>query len=295
MNVDAVMDFKHWRELARQLLKQRIHPTAVNWSGSQQTQLAFGSPPAIAESSATNHSLMVPKHFIQLAQAAACYRDENRWVLLYSLLWRLTHGEAHLLHLVTDPEVKRLRHMAQAVRRDAHKMHAFVRFKNKPVNGHDWFVAWFEPSHLIVPETADFFVKRFNTMNWSILTPDACAHWDQKRLQLTPGVDRPSHLNKGELIDDMDSYWMQYYRHIFNPTRLKTQAMQSEMPKKYWDHLPEASLIIELSSGSGQRTQTMLQQSSNDPNRMRNKSKKLRQQQNAIRLKNQGQRQDQWL
>ena len=285
MNVDAVIDFKHWRDQARQLLKQGIHPTAVNWSGQQQTQLAFDNPQTIAETTHSYASQQVPKNFIKLARAAACFRDENRWAWLYSVLWRLTHGEAHLLHLVTDPEVKRLRHMAQAVRRDAHKMHAFVRFKKQQINDREWYVSWFEPSHLIVPDTADFFVKRFNTMNWSILTPDACAHWDQNRLQITPGVDQPNALAQGQMSDDMDQYWLQYYRHIFNPARLKTQAMQSEMPKKYWDNLPEATLINDLANGSGRRTQTMLDQTPNDPDRLRVKSKKLRQQQDAIRSK----------
>ena len=201
---------------------------------------------------------------------------------MYRLLWRLTHGEPHVLQLVTDPEVKRLRHMGQAVRRDIHKMHAFVRFKKQRVAGEDWYVAWFEPSHLIVPDSADFFVRRFNTMNWSILTPDACAHWNQHKLRITAGTDKPLETHQS---DDMDDYWQQYYTHIFNPSRLKIQAMQSEMPKKYWHNLPEASLINELSQASGKRTQAMLAQPANDPNRLRNKSAKLRDQQDKLRQK----------
>jgi DNA polymerase len=39
-------------------------------------------------------------------------------------------------------------------------------------------VAWFEPQHHIVEYNAAFFVDRFASMCWSILTPDRCAHWD---------------------------------------------------------------------------------------------------------------------
>jgi DNA polymerase len=34
--------------------------------------------------------------------------------------------------------------------------------------------------------------------------------------------------------------------------------MQSEMPKKYWKNLPEASLIADLIAGSGGRVRKML-------------------------------------
>ena len=287
MNIDGVKDFKTWRQQARGLLKKQVHPTTINWAGDQQTQLAFAEPTQIQESTIPYppSKAQVPANFLKLARAAACYRDDDRWALLYSLLWRLTHDEPHLLHLITDPEVRRLRHMAQAVRRDAHKMHAFVRFKKHLIDGQDWYVAWFEPSHLIVPDTADFFIRRFNTMNWSILTPDACAHWDQQQLNLTEGCEKPAEIH--QTSDDMDDYWRQYYRHIFNPARLKTRAMQSEMPKKFWHNLPEAELINELTLGSGQQTERMLRNPTRDPEHLRLKSRRLREQQDRIRAKNQ--------
>jgi hypothetical protein len=40
--------------------------------------------------------------------------------------------------------------MAKAVRRDLHKMHAFVRFRRVETPGGERFVAWFEPDHHIV-------------------------------------------------------------------------------------------------------------------------------------------------
>ena len=49
------------------------------------------------------------------------------------------------------------------------------------------------------------------------------------------------------------------YRSIFNPARLKVDAMQSEMPKKYWKILREAPLIADLISNSHKRVKTMLE------------------------------------
>lgn len=286
MKTLTVTSFKQWRCEARKLLQQNTPPAEVSWSADQQTQLLFTAEENPTSYQTNQTTIKVPKKFLDLARAAACFRDEKRWSLLYSVLWRMNHKEPHLLYLATDPEVRRLKHMRQAVHRDVHKMHAFVRFKQKQMNQTTWYVSWFEPSHNILAYTANFFVKRFNTMNWSILTPDACAHWDQKQLKMSPGMDK-TEAQKQLVNDEMDDYWRQYYRHIFNPARLKTQAMQSEMPKKYWDNLPEAELIRELTKQSGQRTLTMLNNQTTDANRLRKKSKRLRQQQDAIRSKNQ--------
>ena len=48
---------------------------------------------------------------------------------LHRLLWRLVHGERHLLDLRSDADVARAQGMVRAVRRAAHKMKAFLRFK----------------------------------------------------------------------------------------------------------------------------------------------------------------------
>ncbi len=66
----------------------------------------------------------VPKAFLQLAHIVALHRDERRWALLYRLLWRLIHGERKLLEVVVDPDVALA---SEFIRRDVHKMRAFVR------------------------------------------------------------------------------------------------------------------------------------------------------------------------
>lgn len=57
----------------------------------------------------------------------------------------------------------RLEGLAREVRRDIHKMHAFVRFRE--FEGR--FVAFFEPEHHVVRRAASFFVERFTNMRWS--------------------------------------------------------------------------------------------------------------------------------
>jgi DNA polymerase len=96
----------------------------------------------------------VPAGFVALAEVAVRHRDEGRFALLYRVLWRLTHGEPALLAIATDADMVRLHGMVKAIRRDAHKMHAFVRFRCVATEAGEHYVAWFEPEHHILEAEA---------------------------------------------------------------------------------------------------------------------------------------------
>src|SRR3954453_6292296 len=153
--------------------------------------------------------------------------------------------------------------MAKAVRRDEHKMHAFVRFREVGREQKSNFVAWFEPEHHIVELAAPFFARRFADMPWSILTPDVCAHWDGHAVSFTPGLSKAD----APPADRLEETWRRYYASIFNPARLKVAAMRNEMPKKYWRNLPEASLIKPLIEGAGRTASAMIANAATEPHK----------------------------
>ena len=251
-------DFASWREAARGLLLAGERPEAVLWQEAGEQTSLFEAAEPVRPAAGGEKSVRVPAELMDLARTAAAHRDPQRWGVLYRLVWRVTHGERHLLGVPTDPDVRRVQGWAKAVGRDIHKMHAFVRFRQTGVDeatGREQFVAWFEPEHRIVRLAAPFFRRRFAGMDWSILTPDECVHWDGEALRFTAGERRES-APEGDVLDEL---WRTYYRSIFNPARLKVKAMQSEMPKKYWKNLPEAEIIDDLIAGSGGRVRTMLE------------------------------------
>lgn len=247
--------FEEWRDHARKLLALRVPPEEVLWSEDGQDPGLFGS---VDEAPPRGSVPKVPGAFLDIARSVGAHTDARRWGLLYRVLWRLTHGdERHLLSVPTDRDVHQLLLWQRAIGRDIHKMHAFVRFRlvgKDECTGREQFVAWFEPEHRIVRLAAGFFERRFAGMDWSILTHYECAHWDGSTLHFSPGVLRSAAPDE----DALDELWRTYYRSIFNPARLKVQAMQTEMPKKYWKNLPEAPLISGLISGSRERVTQML-------------------------------------
>ncbi len=253
------VDYGGWRDAARRLALDNIPPERVVWSVGPPADLFAGSesePAADAPAPAQAHTFTVSRPLVDLAQTVIQANDPERFSLLYGLIWRHHQGERHLAADVTDPSMHRALRLAQSVRRDTHKMRAFVRFREVAEPDGARHVAWFEPDHYIVEANAPFFVRRFATMRFSILTPYRSMHWTGGDTEFAPGASR------ADIPDDdaLERYWRAYFSAIFNPARLKLSAMRSEMPKKYWRNLPEAAAIPELVRTALERTETMVEQ-----------------------------------
>ncbi len=235
-------DLKSWIQEARDLVQAEIPPNEVEWVPSEELYLELENPTPLSDKPSIYE---VPKAFLILAETVACHRNPEKWALLYCILWKLIFKDKHLLQVGLDESVRTCQVMIKQVRRDCHKMKAFVRFRALSVaenSAEKHYVSWYEPEHLIVQRMAPFFQKRFTQMRWSILTPDECMHWNGKKLFFSNGaskVDAPEG-------DDYENLWLTYYQNTFNAARLKVKAMQTEMPKKYWKNLPEATLIESL-------------------------------------------------
>ena len=247
-------DIDAWRNAARGLIAEGVPPEDVVWQvGDAPGDLFAGEAESRAPAAATP-SFAVPRAFIDLARNVVMANDPERFALLYTALSRLRR-EPKLMEDHADPLVRRLERVAKDVRRDIHKMRAFLRFREIDEDGAPRFVAWFEPDHHIVRANAAFFVNRFASMRWSILTPEVSLHWDGKALSEGPGAA------KGDAPDGdpTEEVWKTYYASIFNPARVKIGAMLKEMPRKYWKNMPETALVPGLIAGAQARESGMIE------------------------------------
>jgi probable DNA metabolism protein len=249
VHLSGEIDFAGWRDAARRLALNGIKPDDVAWIIDK----AVRDPDELSAVPA-GIQLTVPREFVERAKTVFCHSDAERFAVLYRMLWRM-RGEPDLLKIASDPDVRRFEAMEKAVRRDIHKMRAFVRFRKLGDGEDERYVAWFEPEHFIVERNAPFFVRRFTGMRWSILTPIRCVHWDKADLTFTPGAEK----RNAPAEDAAEDLWSTYYENIFNPARLKIRAMQKEMPKKYWRNLPEAPLIPRLVAGADAAAREMIE------------------------------------
>jgi uracil-DNA glycosylase len=243
-------DFDAWRDQARGLVRIQAAPHDVIWQVGERPVDLFASSTGVAS---TPTPFGVPRDFVALARTVICHNDPQRFSLLYQLLVDI-RARRRRVEDAADPLVRKLTVMAKEVRRDIHKMRAFVRFRQIETEAGEAYVAWFEPEHHIVRRNASFFVRRFAGMHWSILTPQVSVHWDRNTLREGPAArkeDAPAE-------DAVEDQWKTYYSSIFNPARLKVKAMLKEMPKKYWHNMPETALVAGLIKSAQSREVAMI-------------------------------------
>jgi uracil-DNA glycosylase len=260
VHLSGLNDFTEWRAVARRLLLEVVPPDEIIWVDPTSPHDLFGAEESIEQVTGRKVGT-VPPRFIEWGEAGICHNDPERFGLLYRLLWRL-QKDKELMSVRSDPDVGKLDRRVSAVRRDAHKMKAFVRFKSiADDSGLERFVAWFEPEHFVLERVAPFFSRRFTGMMWGIVTPYRSAYWDGETLEFGEGgrkEDVPAE-------DALEPVWKSYFASIFNPARLKVSMMKSEMPVKYWRNLPEAELIPDLIRGAKAAETEMIERMASIP------------------------------
>jgi probable DNA metabolism protein len=253
VRLESEIDFEGFRTVARSAAARGVGTDAIRFvTGSAEEENDLFAEQQSLELSPTGAPLRVPPRFVDLADLVCRHSEPTRYDLLYAALLRIRETP-RFLEIASDPLVRRLEDMERAVRRDRHKMTAFVRFREIDAPDGARFVAWFEPEHYIEELTAPFFVDRFASMQFAILTPRTSILWDGA-LRFGPGARR----EEAPPLDDFASAWDVYYRSIFNPARLMKRAMLKEMPRKYWANLPETRQIPAMSWAARSRETQMV-------------------------------------
>lgn len=212
-------DLAGFREEARSLLAHQVPPDEVDWLTAHNSDQFAEVVPADAKGS--RHvpraaMAIVPASFLRLCEIVVLHRDPDRFALLYRLLWRLVH-EPGLRSDPIDADMLTAQQMGQAVRRDLHKMKAFLRFHTVEEDkgaATPLQLGWFEPAHHILEAAAPWFVRRFGQQRWAILTPERSVRWTpaSERLEFGPGVAGVT----GHVPHPDDAFLLAGYRGIFS-------------------------------------------------------------------------------
>ncbi|WP_176560631.1 TIGR03915 family putative DNA repair protein [Pseudomonas sp. ICMP 561] len=243
--------FDNWRQQARWLLSHEVDPSQVSWKSSDGSDL-FGSDHSYPEQQGPFQA-RIPLALLQLLESASQFRGDQRWSLLYEVLWRVSHGDRTAM-LAGDKLGSELHRRIKQVSREAHHLHAFLRFVALPESelpaqfAQPQYVAWHEPAHDILHSASQHFIGRMGQHRWMIATPKDGVYYDGQQLihqrvcppawqQLARNAEDPG----GEL-------WLTYYSHIFNPARLNPKVMEGHFPSRFWKNLPEGPLIPALIS-----------------------------------------------
>lgn len=113
----VVSSFESWRAAARRLLADSVKPDEVVWrekaeSPAEPTLFDAPASPEAPAAAASPSGPRVPGAFLELARAVAPHSDPQRWNLLYSVLFRIAQGDAGLMLRQGEPQLQRLRKLA---------------------------------------------------------------------------------------------------------------------------------------------------------------------------------------
>ncbi len=246
--------FLAWRKTARDLLTSKVAPELIVWQPQDGKKLALVD--SLSEQVVAHKKpLNIPREFMEQAEVVSAHREDETWGLLYRLAFRLVYENKNLLHIKLDPDVLEFDRKLRLVTRDLHKMKAFVRFKEIKSESGSLFIAWHRPDHRILRFAAPFFTDRFNGMEWIIFTEEESMIWKNRELSFGPGISQ----KEAAVLDNVEDLWKTYYGSVFNPARIKIQAMKNELPVRHWKTLPEASLIDQLIDEAPARVEKFIQ------------------------------------
>ncbi|MGN6526846.1 MAG: UdgX family uracil-DNA binding protein [Burkholderiaceae bacterium] len=262
--LEGVTDWDGFSRAVRALVARGVAPEAVRWriAGEEHADL-FGDAAVRAHALPEPPPLRLPRAFVEAAREVFLHAAPDRFALLHGLAARVAADARHW----DDPlhaERLRFERCLREVRREIHKMHAFVRFRPIAMEGEGdgaddgaapvRHVAWFEPAHHVLEAAAPFFARRFATLRWAILTPRASVAWDGRALVHGPGARRED----APAPDAGEALWLAYYRSIFNPARVKLAMMKREMPVRFWRNLPEARQVGPMLAEAADREHAMI-------------------------------------
>jgi uracil-DNA glycosylase len=199
-------DFNAWREAARNALHLGYRPEEIDFQDSTVPATIDLSLKTVE--SPTGTTVRTPhtsKAFLESANIAATHRDPQRWNLLYRILYRL-QANRNLLKISVDPDIAELERLESQVRRDLHKMHAFVRFRMvlepgdpsaRPIVIDESLPTEPDPHHLVLATPTPFGLNRSELPHCdpgpdAVPTPsqpDSCEHfiaWYQPDHRILP-------------------------------------------------------------------------------------------------------------
>ncbi|TWO72875.1 DUF4130 domain-containing protein [Caenimonas sedimenti] len=189
-------NFDSFATQAGVLLTGGVHPASVSWDVDPGSAVPPNEvPPVLAPKGGVQRragrSAVVPASFVKASEYVVRHRDDDRFDVLYRLLWRFVHEAAHR-PTRDDPDMHRVLLMAHAVRRNIHKLKMQTRLRAIPeasLPGGALLVGWCEPAHRVLEPLAQWLAKQHAGACWMLLSPQGSAYWDTALLHYAAGLD----------------------------------------------------------------------------------------------------------
>ncbi len=162
---------------------------------------------------------------------------ENHLLEVIRLL--LQHPQQMVLENFANVSVAHIRNAAKSVGREAHRLKEFVRFEKID----NLYFAKIAPAFDVLPLVIPHFKNRFSTQQWVIFDTQRSYGFIYDLTQVTLFTPADKHFGKitQNTPDAYQELWKTYFQHINITERKNTRYQLRNMPKRYWQYLPEVN------------------------------------------------------
>ncbi|SLN49466.1 DUF4130 domain-containing protein [Roseisalinus antarcticus] len=213
VTIPPIGSARAWRRAASAALAARIPPAEVRWSlaGAEAEPVESRPLPEAVR------PVRVAARFLALADTVVWHRETACLADLYALLWRLRQDPA-LIEDDTDPALSALRERARQVSRCQRRLRTGLRFVSLPADvrrdGGPHLAARVAPAHRTLEPLAPILARRFDSMDWTILSPDLTLRFEAGVLTLHPGSPAPGRAASAPVGAPTDSLQAALEQHV---------------------------------------------------------------------------------
>ena len=156
--------------------------------------------------------------------------------LLEAIRLMIQYPEANILENYGHKAIAHIRKAAKSVGREVHRVKEFVRFEQVGT----LYFAKIVPQYDVLPLVILHFKARFSDQEWILFDPDRAYgfYYDLKEVISFTPTDK-NFGKTAQLSDDYEQLWKTYFQHINISERKNTRYQLRNMPKRYWQYLPE--------------------------------------------------------
>lgn len=192
----------------------------------------------------------IDKSIINEFYKAFLSEDTEVWNAVFNIIQQLFLGNSTILQNFGDANVLQYDHALTKIRRESHRMKAFIRFQ-KSSDG--LFYALVEPDFNVLPLIADFFKKRYADQSWLIydlrrkygifynlhqVNEVELSKEDTQQLQI-----QTTPITLDEKEQHFQELWKQYFKSTNIAARKNMKLHIKNVPKRYWKFLVEKQNI----------------------------------------------------
>ncbi len=129
-----------------------------------------------------------------------------------------------------------VRKAAKSVSREVHRMKEFVRFEQVG----ELYFARIVPAFDVLPLIVPHFRARFSDQQWVLYDPQRGYGFAYNLQTVVPFTPADAHFGKTSATSDAyEKLWKTYFKHIGIAERKNAAYQMRNMPKRYWQFLPE--------------------------------------------------------